>query len=369
MVNYMFIPKTIEHTSNSIMYAMPNGKPNLKQKVLEEKIPEIILQKKQKGNTCAYYAYNYIRKRIGDNISENSSTQLKKERKIEKICSLYRKEQTKIGNIFDILNPLVEVLDNKNESISLLKVHSIINHLLTKEEAEEAKGILETCLKDNKTGSKSLKNMIEEKEISTSLEASLTFYKNLNVDYKKRLAIILSKQLNKLHLNDDIDELNVALKRNIAHIDSLLLMAEQYGLKESKWCPGKIEGLIQELKDHGPLKVSGKHGRCYYSETPFKLSEKNGDYETYGFKPGATRKTINASHAVLLVGAKIINNKSYVYIKEPNDENDPMKKETNKIYKISYEKFCEHLTDVFGNTKGSWSSKFGFAHYANFTPS
>lgn len=359
----MFIPKIIESTTNSILYAMPNGKPNPKQNVQEKaKNPEIILQGMQKGPTCTYYVYNYLRERIGDNCSD----ELKDARKIEKICSQYRKEQTKLGNIFQVLNTLADIFESTYGSFSLSKVPSAIELYLKGKEADEAKSIWDTCLKENNNTSRGLKKLINEKETNKAFETSVNFYKALNVDYRKRLAMHMHREFNNHCDIDDIDKLNILTKRKATHIDSSLLMAEIYGLKESRWRPGKIEDLIQELIIHGPLVVGGQHGRSYYEDEPLPLSEQNGDYMTMGLKPGATRKTIDTSHSVLVVGAKIINGKGYVYIKEPNDENDPKKKETNKIYKISNERFCENLVDLFGNKKGSWSPNLGFAHYRNF---
>jgi hypothetical protein len=90
------LPITIlEKTDNSIIYELPAGKPNPKQKCdAGEEQRDRVIQQAFKGNSCWYYTFNFIRRRIG----KNPPAELSKQREIEKVCSLRRKSQTQHEN-------------------------------------------------------------------------------------------------------------------------------------------------------------------------------------------------------------------------------------------------------------------------------
>jgi hypothetical protein len=102
----------LESTDQSILFELPAGKPNLKQKPVEGQIQERVLQSALKGNTCWYYTMNFIRKRIGKVYAENQA----EDRRVELLCSLRRKAQTSHENT---LPSIADQLQNK-EAIQLL---------------------------------------------------------------------------------------------------------------------------------------------------------------------------------------------------------------------------------------------------------
>lgn len=118
----------------------------------------------------------------------------------------------------------------------------------------------------------------------------------------------------------------------------------------------KIELLIQELKEKGPMVALGQMGPTVYKEEPFKLQVKIGEYEIYGWKPGTARKEHPKSTYFLILGANKINDKEIVYYTPSEDitlntssymrTHSPSRSDT-KIYAVSIKTFNNYLTDLY----------------------
>jgi hypothetical protein len=94
------LPLTVlERNKNMILYEIPPGKPDPKQRcALHEESRNRVFQSGLKGAACWYYTFNFLRRRIG----KNAGSELSKEREVEKACSQRRKELTAYDNAFPI---------------------------------------------------------------------------------------------------------------------------------------------------------------------------------------------------------------------------------------------------------------------------
>ena len=119
-----------------------------------------------------------------------------------------------------------------------------------------------------------------------------------------------------------------------------------YGCKEAKWNPENgIDELIQQIKENGPLLIRATMGRSCYVEEPKKLSETIEGRSIYGWPPNSPRREI--AHVVILVGArKDDKGNSTVYYIDPNDPSEPYQPGTQKVYKGSYKRLIEGLSNV-----------------------
>ena len=118
----------------------------------------------------------------------------------------------------------------------------------------------------------------------------------------------------------------------------------------------KIEVLIEELKEKGPLVALGQIGPEAYIDKPFKLKHKIDIYDIYGWKPGANRKEFSKNSSLLILGAKksekqeivyftlsedvTLNTTSYIRQHKPS-HTDP------KIYAVSHNTFKTYLFDLY----------------------
>lgn len=117
----------------------------------------------------------------------------------------------------------------------------------------------------------------------------------------------------------------------------------------------KIETLIKELKEKGPLVALGKMGPKCYEELPFKLNNPFCNLDVYGWKPGSQRISATNSYAVVL-GAKKLEDREYVYFTMSEDitsnqlsdirEHKPLGSDT-KIYVVSHKTFRDFLNDLY----------------------
>ncbi|MBA3237729.1 MAG: hypothetical protein H0T62_05175 [Parachlamydiaceae bacterium] len=138
------------------------------------------------------------------------------------------------------------------------------------------------------------------------------------------------------------------------------------GLKKSCWAPNKgVNTLIGELKENGPLCVAGYLGKLFYKDAPFIMKQKYSGRDVYAWRPGAERiPPTYLAHTVLLVGAKKVEDKAYVFFIDSQDCSDPIDKSQQKIYLISLSNLTENIRDLRGFPKED--SPFGYAYYGNF---
>lgn len=360
----------LEKTDNSIIFDIPIGKPNPHQKcTIGEDTRERVLQQAYKSNTCWYYTFNFIRKRIGKEPCE----ELVKEREIEKICSERRKAHTKHENslpaIADQLQNEIGIqflggIDLENAKL-LLKNKKILESLETPEALEGCPSLipfLEEFLQEGKC--KDMHEFLLNKKFVVRNEINLNFIKNFNVNFEDFIENEISSKNGYKKIN--WNKRDITSKAGILDFFARDVSAQVYGLKKSSWSPLKgIDGLILELNTKGPLFIGGAIGQTAYVDKPYKMNQKIAERDVYAWKPGAKRHTISHSaHAVLLVGAKKIQDKSYIYFVDSKDAGDPKDKSQQKIYMISYTNLTSNICDLHGRMMQD--SIVGYAYHGDF---
>jgi len=115
----------------------------------------------------------------------------------------------------------------------------------------------------------------------------------------------------------------------------------------------KIEVLIEELKERGPLIALGKIGPGCYVNDASKLDGKFCGEELYGWKPGATRKESSKQNCLLIIGAKKNEDRELVYfvlsqdMTANQDSSIREHKPSNKVYVTSHKTFSSYLSELY----------------------
>jgi len=361
----------LERTNNSIIYEIPAGKPDPQQKcTVDGDVRDRVMQAASKGNTCWYYTLNFIRRRIGDGLSEDFS----EGRKIEKLCSQRRKAQTNHDNSLPAIAGQLQNQLGRDTlgGIDLEKAKFLI------ENREKLQPIIDTP--ETLEGSPSLFPFIEEflkerncrnmheflliKKFSVLNQINIKFLSDFGISVEKLFEEETSEEHGYTKIN--WEELNVLEKAGFLDFFARDVSAKAYGLKKSSWTPLKrIEGLIEELKKNGPLYIGGAFGRPAYIDEPFKIGQKLAGREIYAWQKGAKRHPITFSaHSVLIVGAKKIQDNALVYFIDSLDPSDPKDLSKQKIYVISFTNLSLHICDLHGRVRKD--SPVPYAYYGNF---
>lgn len=345
--------QTIESSDTTILYQLPLGKPNPKEKRMPgEDTRTRVLQAAQKGiTTCVYYAQKRIRRSIGPNHDES----LAKEREIEKTWSEYRKEYSKLPNsiiAFGVALTNNQPLPPGDQMKTYLEEYQ-----------------MQCALSGGRVSPRQFCIMLTIRE---SGELAIRYLKKLNIDIKKvyEEEILDPKYEEERRPSWDRFITSEVTTRStvITHLTNIK-QAESYGLKRSEWrTDSTIDKLISVLKEHGPMAVGGKHGQGRYEDKPFKLQDQIGGRDIYGWKPGAKRIDSSLQHAVVVVGARQVGDKGYVYFIDPEDPSDPASTAkdgqddiTQKIYVASIKNFCDNTCNLHGTgPHTAYPAGFGF---------
>ncbi len=371
------LPINILQTNNNcILYEVISGKPNREQPcTIEEDTRGRVFQSAVKGNACWYYTFNFLRQRIG----KNPCVQLLESREIEKNCSSRNKKQIEHSKS---LPSLAVKLHSDQEVKDTLKNFS-------KEKAfnlldEKTKADFETP--ESLDGRPSLYPFILEfvcQNKHSNLYEFLLHYSyekrnQINENFLKQFGLepekLYDSQIkatSEEHRNVSWTDCNIIHKA--AFLNSFVRNASAfaYGLHKSPWSPHLgAENLIDELKKNGPLFVMGYFGKEYYKDKNdlFVMKQKYSGRDIYAWKPGAKRVESNyLGHAVLLVGAKKVDDKAFVFFIDSQDTSNPKDKSQQKIFLISFSNLTENINDlssIRGAAKGD--SPFGYAYHGNF---
>ena len=118
----------------------------------------------------------------------------------------------------------------------------------------------------------------------------------------------------------------------------------------------KTETLIKELLRKGPLVALGGMGPGCYVNQPFKLKNKVCEQDIYGWKPGTQRTAYPRNGYWMIVGAKKIADRGYVYFTMAEDHTQNQKtyireyrpsNTDTKIYITSHKTFRNYLCDLY----------------------
>lgn len=342
--------RILEKTSTSIIYEMPPGKPDPSQACsIGEDTRERVFQSARKGGHCAYYAFNFLRDRIG----KYPAPELEEKRAVEKACSDYRKS-------IDLFN--------KKMGCSLSDLHSSENQqrlALTKDEARSfiANNIGKKADDRCKLALTQMSEFIRDKRFTNFSDFLINRYcegvTEICRTFSQRVGHDISKQLE----DPDFQSWSICERGVVLLAEMRALQARLYGLSTSSWDPSKdIDSLIQELQVKGPLIVTARVGKTFYVDEPQEIAEQIQDRKVFGWKVGSQRsEKQNTVNSTLLVGARRMAEKAYVYYIDSLDPSDPKDKSVQKIYKISFDNLRRNILPLDGVSKEH--SKAGYAYY------
>lgn len=359
----------LERTATSILYEIPPGRLDPKQKrTIGEDTRNRIPQLAYKGNTCWYYTLKFIRQQIG----KNPCKELTQAREIERLCSLRRKAYTQHENS---LPAIADQLFTKKESeilrsIDLAKAKFYVENKQAIQPMMETPEVLE--------GGPSLFPFIEEfaekgkgsnmheflldRKFSGRTKIDLEFFTNLGIGIKNIFASELTAANG--YEKNHYENLSKLEKSSLLGFFACKISAEAYGLQKSSWAPSqKIDCLIEELRAKGPLYVGGNLGKPTYVDEPFKMNQKISGRDIYAWHKGANRNA-EIGHAVLLIGAKKVQDKAFVYFIDSADPSDPNDRAKQKIYMISFANFAANICDLHGRKQAN--SPVGYAYHGSF---
>lgn len=340
--------KILKESDSSVIYEVQAGKR------AKDGSEERVVQESQKGGTCWYYTFNFLRKRVGKILDKQNT----EGREIEKRVSEARKELTAYEEgrswFFDI---------NKNKEISswLSQIDKTHAAELSTNDVEFNKEFNARRQKDKSDEQPSLmpEQMILRKYLKEFSERELpttNFLEFVNYKLSAETFEIEARYLEKSHPGY-IKSLQLLEKRLDpsdflkAETDLIFLnqVAGDYKLQYAHWSPqDEIEDLVSQLKTTGPLAVYGRFGPSFYKEKPSLLNESAGKRHLYSWSQDAVPDSTGSSHVVLVIGAEqgVNDLESSVYFIDPNDKSDPNNPESQRIYKVSYTHFSETVEPV-----------------------
>ena len=116
----------------------------------------------------------------------------------------------------------------------------------------------------------------------------------------------------------------------------------------------KIDTLIRELQEKGPLVAFGYMGPNSYRSEPFLLKNKFGGNEIFGWQPGTRSKSSEKTYAIV-IGARKIEDKEYVYFRLSTDCTQDTKTyirehrltTDSRVYVSSHQTFRDYLFDMY----------------------
>lgn len=335
--------RTLEYSSRSVVYELPPGKPDPRLPCMEgvDKRPRI-RQSEQKEGTCAYYAINLVRQRIGPFPTTEA---LRKARENEQICSLWRKKITRLELDFPI--GFGSLFGERIETQMALNHAAIANHLRSgAAKSDDINAMFQAFLHQN------------QYEL---------FYEYLRAEYASKSMEIHRWFLSKVsplalqNVENQCKEERAPLVMQVKAFSNVAsgCMVNSYGLAHSTWSPDAgIKALIYKLQARGPIAVFGRLGFGEYIDHPQKLSTQFADREVFGWKKDSKKLSSYVGHAVVIVGAKYEGSNEQVYYVDCNDPSDPANPSLQRIYAISYRTLVAGLSNVYGGT----DLQLGFAY-------
>ena len=382
-------------------YLLEPGKPDPKVYWEKGQTRSRVAQSSQKGPTCMYYALNFLRERIG----KLFSPEYQKARDIEKQCSFFRKKITRIENEKELINQFVKKMDvNPNrDQISVLlrslkedrsegedlgpedieELNTLINRFQKFCAQNQSDNLFEYVLNHYNAEYERIHNqffkvmgfdpevMYENKRKKELLN---NVYKKNGISFNQARESMLDSLFNKMcpsWKSLSVTDRHVAFSN---FRDSVLLQV--YGFKETQWKPRQsIDVLIDNLKAHGPLLMSGAIGKTFYENPPKVVKEVAGRC-IYCWQKGGLKKTFElfghpVSHVVVVIGAEKGGSRDgFVYFVDPTDGSDPKNPELQRIYVTSYQNFKEKVFKIAkypctrqSGTQLSSSSNKAYAFY------
>lgn len=347
---------TLEKTFDTILYSFPPGKPDPQQTCQKDGEMRDRVRQAAAEIPHGYYAFNYLRKRVGKKFAAG----LEEELEIEKIASAWRKAYTSLYKLIPRLVTLnLKCVQDFLTTIDRKAAQWLLSPRSAKWEGSDpffnALAEVQKNLPNLDINSLVFSQIDNHPSLSTFLNSFLNEnkFKNLKefVDYKVyKTEIVIDKSLieklcpNSSEILNDIEKMEPSRKiifYNRVAFDSL---ARAYNLKQTKWTPFKnIDCLIKELTENGPLVVGGEFGKTFYVNPPTNKITTYGK-EICSWQQGAKRVESTGAQHIVIVGAKKVNDTAgVVFFIDVNEASDPKNPSSQKYYKISYKNLTSHI--------------------------
>lgn len=350
---------SVSTVKNSVFFLLPQGKPNPKIARPEEgeDTRERVVQKSPEGPTCWYNALKILREQYGP----NPPSVFLRERILEKLVSEYRKTLNSARQ--DLLreeecarveqtNPIFKMLfQATSPEIALVQFKMIDGKSKTHVKLAE-------LMRDFSAQSKydDLSDFVHHRKLSRSIEIHslyLKIFKTVpSLAFEKERILRPWHTLTYKELPDEFRStfLSTLAIRTIAR--------DIYHMSESTWTPfDKVDGLIQQLSERGPMFVCGLFGRTFYNASPQAMENKLHGKTIWYWPVGSALPDngTSPSHSIIVVGANNEGSRGgLVYFIDPSDGSDPNDPERQKVYAMSYQRLTEKIHDLFGERFSSF---------------
>lgn len=319
-----------DKTTRRVFFAIPKGKSY----VYEPN--KLVKQAAQKGETCWYYVFNYLRIRYGKKFALEHT-----ERKIEKILSSYRKEVVAIELQQHLIQQTLNILRLNNsdivareEYINLISqylinipynTHTVIDNLQQKSFDE-------------------LQLLIEEQITHAIINNCKQTLLYLGFNPQSLFQTYLQKEISSVSIDTNNLQDKKMIYQNLVYLEA----AKAYKFKTADWHPcDPIEKLITELVEKGFFSVNLIIKPWYYAQRYFIpqqfVEEKIYSWDFDNQTNNAT-KEIDEGHAILIVGAEKTGEEEYIYFLDPNHSSDE-----NYVYQLPYKELCKSIYDIYWN--------------------
>lgn len=316
--------------------------------------------KPQKGPTCLYYAMNYIRIRYRHIPPLEGS----EGRAIEKIVSSWRKALTTDYHLRKVADERLEdlimyVVPHGSTICKKTIIGTAKKIAQTKLPLDIRKALIVHGKEFQKSNARDFLGFLETKirdAHKKSIDISLDLLKNLNLValisfFNKPTLCSLDKK------GHSFFAFHPPLKSNLqTNLTCFRLAARAiafvYQLTPSKWKKEHgIQALISALKEKGPMVTQSCVGQSYYLDKEEKSRCTLANYPLFYFPKGAKRNPeMKNFHAIVIVGAQIIDHQKLVYFLDPRDDN----RDVAKIHVASYQTLTGYMFHPIGHSIQFW---------------
>lgn len=337
------------NSSSAVVIKIPLGKPNgrlprgLGPDTRERAQPKMTFQL----SNCGYAAFALIRERYG----KCPCPEFAEERKFEVLCSARRKlERNQLALSPDIradaqyADPQLlhgEAVASTKKYIALHPEYAIFRDMMIAQ-AKHALLLMNEKILMEKFGA----------YIKINTDFLLSLGKNQEDLYRE--ALLNNTSFSQLYQVRPWSQLKTFEKFILLNNFVIKVSAECYKLNPSTWQPSEpIKGLIRDLKNNGPIVVSGNLGRPSYEQNPSKMTKRfeGNNVDVLYWSKGAKRAEGPIGHVIVIIGAESEDPSGrggYVYYLDPTDISDPADSRSQKIYVTSYQNLTEHMTNYLG---------------------
>ena len=341
-----------------ILLNVPSGKPNRRLNPDDPHSPPRVVQKRQKGKSCLYYATKVGAILDKDYLVQQSDPARKA------VSQKYRKKITEDFS-FDLVESWLQPLAKELLVQSKLDIIENLKRTLAQQQmffdADFVGKIQDIINKFEQSPENNFLQFFRDNQARFKIEYYLDFLKAIHVDPIKA-ANTLTHDVNQRikGLNPHFPVITflpskeLPLSEQANNLDKICTfqLQEIYGQKLIDWRPtDKIEKLFDLIKkNESPILITGAFGHQMYNKPPLMV-DRLDNYKVFGFVKGSHKgKAVPQMHAISVVGVKKNDNprkpgQGWIYYIDPNDGSEPNMR--RKIYVMTYEQFCDLCHDKY----------------------